>query len=108
MDELKSREAAAKAFAEATGYYVEFHSGLSSESAENIRRGTEAAVKAALKQSVEDREFTDLILAVAYSENPVKSASAVIGAMASVVEMRNGRVAAGQVLQRIASLYTPS
>lgn len=44
----KALEAAAKAYAEATGYYVEFHRGLSSASADKIRTGTEAAIRAYL------------------------------------------------------------
>lgn len=108
MDKLRSREAAAKAFATETGYYVEFHDGLASESADKIRSAAEAGIKAALKQSVEDREFTDLILAVAQSANPVASASSVIGAMASVVEVTRGKAAVGQLMRRIASIYTPA
>lgn len=108
MENLKSREAAAKAFATETGYSVDFHEGLASESANKIRSSAEAVIKAALKQSVEDREFTDLILAVAYSADPVASASSVIGAMASVVEMKRGKAAVGQLMQSIASIYTPA
>ena len=39
-------ERAAKAYAEATGYYVEFHRGLSSPSADKIRTGIRAALSA--------------------------------------------------------------
>jgi hypothetical protein len=40
-------ECAAKAYAKATGYYVEFHRGLSSASADKIRAGIRAALQAA-------------------------------------------------------------
>jgi len=39
-------ERAAKAYAEATGYYVPFHPGLSSVSADKIRTGIRAALAA--------------------------------------------------------------
>ena len=39
-------EAAAKAYAESQQYYVPFHAGLDSESANAIRRGTNAALSA--------------------------------------------------------------
>ena len=42
-----SIELACKAFAEATGYYVEFHKGLRSESSDRIRKGARAALEAA-------------------------------------------------------------
>lgn len=96
--EITSREAAAKAYAEATGYPFDFHPGLSSESADKIRAGTEAAIKAALKTSVAQNEFTDLLIVVAHSENPIQSASSVIGAMAAVIELRHGKAVAAQVL----------
>lgn len=40
-------ERAAQAYAKATGYYVQFHRGLSSESADKIRLGVRAALEAA-------------------------------------------------------------
>lgn len=40
-------EIASKAYADATGYYVEFHRGLSSPSADQIRKGVRAALEAA-------------------------------------------------------------
>lgn len=104
--EIASREAAAKAYAEATGYPFNFHPGLSSESADQIRTGTEAAIKAALKNSVANNEFTDLIVTVAQSENSLKSAAAVIGAMASVVEMTRGKAAVRQLFDALAKATT--
>lgn len=97
-DRLKSREAGAKAYAEATGYYTPFHAGLDSESANSIRKGTDAAIRAALDQSIKDGEFTDLLFAVSYSEDPVKAASAIVGAMAAVIEMKRGPAAVKQVM----------
>lgn len=49
-------EVAAKAFADATGYYVPFHRGLSSESADNVRRGMRAALLAAADAERPTRE----------------------------------------------------
>lgn len=46
-DELVER--CAKAYADATGYYVEFHRGLSSVSADKIRTGIRAALVEALR-----------------------------------------------------------
>lgn len=43
-------EAASAAYAKETGYYVEFHRGLRSESADKIRRGMRSALAAALSQ----------------------------------------------------------
>lgn len=106
-ERLNSREQAAKAYAEATKYYVPFHAGLESDSANEIRAGVDAAVRKALDISVQDGEFTDLIMAVAYSSDPLKKAMAVIGAMAGIIEMKKGRLATGQVLSKIASIYQP-
>jgi hypothetical protein len=39
-------EDACKAYADATGYYVPFHRGLSSESSDKMRKGMRAALKA--------------------------------------------------------------
>jgi hypothetical protein len=47
-------ENAAAAFAKSTDYYVDFHRGLSSVSADKIRRGIRAALTAAL--SPEERK----------------------------------------------------
>jgi len=44
MNEIIER--AAQAYAEATGYYVQFHRGLSSPSADKIREGMRAAIEA--------------------------------------------------------------
>jgi hypothetical protein len=45
-------EAMARAYAEANGYYVDFHPGLSSPSADKIRSGMTAAL-AALRETLE-------------------------------------------------------
>jgi len=48
---VDARETAAKAFADATGYYVPFHAGLSSVSADKMRKGINAAIDAYLTTS---------------------------------------------------------
>jgi Lar family restriction alleviation protein len=44
-------ERACKAYADATGYYVEFHRGLSSPSADGMRKGMRAALKALRREA---------------------------------------------------------
>lgn len=74
-------EAASKAYAEATGYYVEFHRGLRSESSDKIRRGVRAALEAALSTApsgdgvpgmvLVPREPTDAMLHAAINAIPM-------------------------------------
>ena len=45
-------ERASKAYAIATGYYVEFHRGLSSPSSDNIRKGVRAALTEVMKDLI--------------------------------------------------------